>query len=99
MANEDKTLTDKAKELAVNEAKSAAFWWTLGKIPVLVATVWGLWVAIPNLASEIPNHQRKAGYGELACMTNEGLLTSLDSRYMKKHCPNGIYQFRGFKND
>lgn len=93
---ENKSLGQKAADLAVQEAKSQAFWFTIGKVPALIALVWGAWVAIPVLNAPIPNPTNKAGFGEYACLTNHGLITSIDKQYMQRNCPDG-YEFRQFE--
>jgi len=95
---ENKTIGQKAADLATQEVKSQAFWFAIGKVPALVALVWGAWVAIPVLNAPIPNPTNKAGFGEYACLTKQGLVTSLEKTYMQKHCPNG-YEFRQFEQN
>jgi hypothetical protein len=86
-------------EMVIQETKSTIVWWSIGKIPAILAALCGLWFVVPDLSKDlymIPKGNN-AGYGEYACMTNKGLITSLNQHYMNKHCPNGIYQFRGYK--
>lgn len=85
-----KTLGERATDLAISEAKSAAFWYAvsnIGKVFALLATLGG-GVAIMSdssniVGSTISNTNNAAGAGEFACMTKSGIIRSSDPRKLK----------------
>lgn len=66
-------MIEKIQQVVIREAVEQAAWYTVLKIPALIAAVFAFtWTVIPD---NIP-HNGQAGYGEFTCLSKEGLIRS-----------------------
>lgn len=82
----------KGRDIAISEAKSAAAWYAIGNIGKVVALIaaigGGAMVMTGDQHNAIyggltPNAGHKAGAGEWACLTPNGLVTGYKPKYLK----------------
>ena len=82
----------KGADIAISEAKSAAAWYAIGNIGKVIALVaafgGGAMVMTGNhnnalYGGTVANTANKAGAGEWACLTPNGLITAYKPKYLK----------------
>ena len=66
-------MIEQIQKAVVREAVEQAAWYTVFKIPALIAAVFAFtWTVIPDT---VP-YKNQAGYGEFTCLSNNGLIRS-----------------------